>query len=168
MLWELAEDEPYATLNRPGEPLAWSPAGDRLAVGATGSVAALTFWDPDATRRVQVLPARHHATAPVAWSLDGARLATARPDSKVDVWDTARGALVATLTGHSGKLTGVAWSPEGDRLATADRDGVVVVTSLADPRRATRIRLEPVWNIAWTSAGLAAASATGVVVFEVR
>ena len=166
----MTEDRPYATLSRQYGAitgLTWLPGDDRLAVIAETDP-AVTFWAPETGRRIAVLPAGPDATGPMAWSRDGSRVATAHGDAAVGVWDTATGALVATLACHSREVTGIAWSDDGDRLVAAGDNGLLIIRSLSDPGFDTRIRLEPVSEVAWTSAGLAAASATGVVVFDVR
>jgi WD40 repeat protein len=58
----------------------------------------------------------------VAWSPDGARLATASGDKTARVWDVVSGRPLTELTGHTGSVFSVAWSPDGARLATASLD----------------------------------------------
>jgi WD40 repeat protein len=55
----------------------------------------------------------------VAFSPDGALLATASTDKTARLWDPATGECVRTLTGHAAGLRGVAFSPDGRLLATA-------------------------------------------------
>ena len=55
----------------------------------------------------------------VAFSPDGALLATASTDKTARLWDPATGECVRTLTGHATGLRGVAFSPDGRLLATA-------------------------------------------------
>ena len=63
----------------------------------------------------------------VAYSPDGACLATAADDATTRVWDSRSGAQQRTLTGHTGGVNGVAYHPDGAFLATAGRDGTVRV-----------------------------------------
>jgi WD40 repeat protein len=63
----------------------------------------------------------------VAWSPDGARLATGSYDETAKVWEADSGRLLVTLSSHSGGVNGVAWSPDGDRLATACYDKTTTV-----------------------------------------
>ncbi|MFI6518991.1 AAA family ATPase [Spirillospora sp. NPDC050679] len=63
----------------------------------------------------------------VAWSPDGALLATASRDGTARIWDAATGAERAVLDGHRDCVEAVAWSPGGDLLATAGRDGTARV-----------------------------------------
>jgi WD40 repeat protein len=55
----------------------------------------------------------------VAFSPDGALLATASTDKTARLWDPGTGECVRTLTGHATGLRGVAFSPDGALLATA-------------------------------------------------
>ncbi|HEY2723337.1 MAG TPA: CHAT domain-containing protein, partial [Pseudonocardiaceae bacterium] len=61
----------------------------------------------------------------VAFSPDGARLATASNKNVAQIWDTATGQELLTLGTKAWRrgMEGVAFSPDGDRLATASDDG---------------------------------------------
>ncbi len=51
----------------------------------------------------------------LAWSPDGARLATAGGDGHVGVWDTTTGTLLASCR-LAHPVTSLAWTPDGERL----------------------------------------------------
>jgi WD40 repeat protein len=89
--------------------VAYSADGRRLAAscGATARV-----WDGATGKEVRTLPG---AGARLAFSLDGARLASNGPGPNVVIWDVASGAESVRLRGPCACL---AFSPDGGRLAT--------------------------------------------------
>src|SRR5262249_27162646 len=66
----------------------------------------------------------------VAWSGDGATLATGCDDHQVYLWDGATYRLRAVLNGHNGPVIFVAFHPSNNLLASASQDGT---TRLWDP-----------------------------------
>jgi WD40 repeat protein len=72
----------------------------------------------------------------VAFSPDGAQLASASAEGSVRLWDTATGDPVGEpLTFHDGFVVGLAFSPGGTQLASASVDGTVRLwdTATGDP-----------------------------------
>jgi WD40 repeat protein len=58
----------------------------------------------------------------VAFSPDGALLATASNDNTARLWDFTTGRCVRILTGHIKTVYALAFSPDGALLATASTD----------------------------------------------
>ncbi len=69
----------------------------------------------------------------MAFSPDGALLASAADDGSVRLWDVATGALVENLTGHEKSVMSLSFSPDGRTLATCSRDGTVRLWSVTRP-----------------------------------
>jgi WD40 repeat protein len=61
----------------------------------------------------------------LAFSPDGAVLASASWDTTARVWDAATGKLLLVLEGHRGPVNAVAFHPDGKTLATGGEDGTV-------------------------------------------
>lgn len=99
--------------------LAFSPAGDRLAI-AHRTVVSLV----DATTMRERVRLRGHAqpVTGVAFSPDGKSVATSSRDETARVWDAATGRELLHLEGHTGEVAAVAFDHEGTLVATAGHD----------------------------------------------
>ncbi|WP_397351833.1 nSTAND1 domain-containing NTPase [Nonomuraea gerenzanensis] len=131
-LWDLTTAGPPVTTPAPlrGIPisLVFSADGKRIVAGAhgtepqawqvspSGGLTALTGWQTPPTGR---------ADGDVALSSDGTRLADARDDHTVVVWDLTGESEPKILRGHAEDITGLAFSPDGLRLAAAAADGAI-------------------------------------------
>ena len=122
---------------------------------------ALLVWSP--AGRVEDRLAGHGALVnSVAWSPDGARIASASSDHTARVWSAARGACSAVLAGHTDDVNGVAWSPDGTRVATASFDGAARVFDAATGELLTRLagHRGDVNGVAWSPDGTTIATAS--------
>src|SRR5512145_722656 len=91
--------------------VAWSPAGNRIALGGTSGVTLFSS-------NVGSVPQLSNATDVVnslAWSPDGSYLAAATASQSASIWNVSTGSRVALLERHTAGLTSIAWSPD-DRL----------------------------------------------------
>jgi len=70
----------------------------------------------------------------VLFSPDGKLLATASATGDGQVWIVETATLIATLTGHTGRVSTLAFSPDGATLATGSADKTVRLWDLADLR----------------------------------
>jgi WD40 repeat protein len=92
-------------------------------------VQATRLTGPGNERELLSLEGHSEAVWSVAWSPDGARLATASDDGAVKVWNAETGRELLTLRGHGGGVRAVDWTIDLDydertnRLAAASTDG---------------------------------------------
>jgi WD40 repeat protein len=112
--------------------LAVSPDGKSLALGASGDRFPATFVAVvplGGDGPVRQLEGHRAPISAVAYSPDGARLASGDETGDVILWDTAAGRPGGTLPG---RVVGIAFSPEGRRVAAAAADGIVKVWQAND------------------------------------
>ena len=120
--------------------LAWSPNGRLLAAGVMETKPGvnintsdfsmdamfafpLKLWDVAGARELFSLTGHNTWVTTLAFSPDGATLASAGGDARVKIWDTATGRELLTLSGHSQLVTTLAFSPDGAYLASGSIDG---------------------------------------------
>jgi WD40 repeat protein len=103
----------------PADALAFSAPAGRYIASATKE-SRVTVWDTTSHTVVRSLEGH----PPLAFSSDGARLATAVGKSSAIVWDVKSGNQLATLFGRTESgIQAVALSSHAKRVATASRDG---------------------------------------------
>ncbi|MFM9265081.1 serine/threonine-protein kinase [Tychonema sp. BBK16] len=81
-------------------------------------------------RCVHTLVGHSNAVTSVAFSPDGATLASGSEDKTIEMWKLETGKRWYTLTGHSDWVTCVAFSPDGATLASGGRDKMIHIWDL--------------------------------------
>jgi WD40 repeat protein len=140
-LWRTATGE--MTILKHRDPvcfIVFSPKGDNLAV-ASGESAYL--WRVADTNAPPIQMSHKEDEAGdvfcVAFSPNGAYLATASKDRTARVWKVATGEQAARLPKQEDYVTHVAFSPDGERLATTMRTGPIRVWEWESKKKAAEL-----------------------------
>jgi WD40 repeat protein len=127
-LWRLKDgmllDTLYTSFSGAVSSMAFNPAGNMLATGHYDG--AIRLWDIGSGKAVVTMQTEGVVQS-LAFSPDGSLLATGSSyqDSAVRLWNTADGALLRTLEGHTTGVEYLIFSPEGQYLVSASYDGSV-------------------------------------------
>ncbi len=123
ILWNVAEKKPLQTIEKKGwiRCVALSPDGKQFA--AAGEDGSVTLFQTEGGKEQKTFKAHEAAVYGVAFSPDGATLATCSTDKLAKLWDPAAEtpAEKVKLEGHGDAVWSVAWSKDGS-LATAGAD----------------------------------------------
>ena len=100
------------------------------------------------------------AVSSVAFSPDGARIASGGRDNTIKLWDAASGKLLRTLDGHSNEVHCVAFSPDGARIASGGADTAIKLWDAASGKllRTFEGHSKDVYSVAFSPDGARIAS----------
>ncbi|MGV7224095.1 MAG: WD40 repeat domain-containing protein [Nitrospinales bacterium] len=87
------------------------------------SRASISPENAEAIELLRVLPEKCEFVMTVAFAPDNRTLATGGADSKIRLWRIADGRQMATLSGHTMRVTCIAFSRDGHLLASSSADG---------------------------------------------
>lgn len=154
-MWGAAEGRCLGALQTKLEdPLALAVAGMKLAVG--GKDGWIQLWDLEGGVMLRGGIGKHaDDVGCVAWSPDGALLASAANDGCGGLWDARTGRDLAPLEGHGGSVRSLAWSPDGRRLATGCSDRSVRLWDPGSSQELARLTgpAGAVRSVAWSPDG---------------
>lgn len=102
----------------------FSPDGFKYATGSPGG--AIKLWDAAAHQTAVALENHTDAINALAFSADGAALASAaRFEEAVTLWNTATGNVIDSLEGHTGSINALAFSLKDGLLASGGSGGEI-------------------------------------------
>jgi WD40 repeat protein len=136
-VWDLRAAKPQRVLlpraQIPSEvvSVAWSPAGNRVAVSDRSDSGAARVFDVDTGELVAELRGHRGEVRSVSFSPDGRWLVTAGLDRTARVWEAATGRELVVLLGHRGPLVSAAFGSDGHHVLTASKDGTALVHDCA-------------------------------------
>ena len=139
------------TVEDPGNPyslsrrlhcIAFSPDGKRLVCGehAEGSATkTIRIWDLATGRLLHAIRDHKAGVVAIAFSPDGATMASASADQTICLRDGVTGQELRRLIGHHGAVRSVAFSPDGKILASAGDDRTIRVWDTLTGRELRRL-----------------------------
>jgi eukaryotic-like serine/threonine-protein kinase len=157
-LWDPAHGQMLASVDTHSiEGMALSPDGRTLASG--GPDGRIKLWAAESLRPLRDLGPQPRGLQSVAFSHDGSRAAAAGRDCTVDIWDLARGQVVASgrvpTTEGDSAVQCVAFSPDDRTLATCGDDGAVRLwdSATGEPLQTYRAERGRLWCVAFSRDG---------------
>jgi len=113
--------------------VAWSPKGDRLAVGSSKGLVEL--WDYPSNKMITSERKHEGRVGTMSWSPDGLILSTGSRDKKILYRDIRAkhksSSIVSESIGHKQEVCGVKWSPDGQYMSSGGNDNKVLIWSRA-------------------------------------
>lgn len=89
---------------------------------------------------------QHHQTAAIttiAWSWDGAYLASGDADGNIHLWEAQTGSLLECSRGHRGAVVRLVWSPTTYQLtSSASRESLLRIWDYSPLLRASRVKAD--------------------------
>jgi WD40 repeat protein len=145
------------------EPLAYSGAGDLLAIGSEDG--GVLICDALTGLPVRTLHGHRGRVYAVAFDPGGAVLATGASDGTVRLWDPSTGRCLRVLEGHRDGVWPMVLSPGGDLLAAGDGDGVLRLWDVPSGRvrRSLPGHTAPIFTAAFSPDGAFLAVGDGAI-----
>lgn len=141
--------------------LGWILGGAAVAVVAGGAGFFLYSRFRTLDHALHVLRGHSDAVTSVAWSPNGALLASGSRDGTAKLWQPANEQNTVTYSGHTAPILSVAWNPAGSLLASGGNDQTVQVWDTQGAHRRTFSGLgAPVSSIIWGIDGVTLYAAT--------
>lgn len=119
-----------------------------------------------------VLPKSASTINQIAWSFDGALIASTSSDGKIYVWDSEKSQITSLLDGHVGEAFSLSWSPTERKLVTGGKGYLIRIW---DADNKNQIDMLPetdnkIASVAWSPSGekIALCGAKKVHVWDIK
>lgn len=135
-LFDMAKGEVVKVLGTTSDEVldvAFSPQGDRLAVGAADGTIRV-FEIPSGNEQLSITSHSDWVMA-LAWNADGSKLASGSRDKTAKVFDSKSGELLVTYSGHGEAVKGVAFHPENSDVFSAGADKKIHRWQISDAKK---------------------------------
>lgn len=121
--------------------VAFSPKDENL-VATAGQDKTVRLWDGTNGQMKFELKGHTDTVETVAFSPDGARLASSGADKTVRLWNVAEGKELKNLGTHDGTVYSVAFSPDGQYLASAGsgKDNLIKIWSMKELKEVKQLK----------------------------
>ena len=130
-LWKITNGERIATLgNEVDQVLAADLSPDQTTVILGGPNRLLKFFSTTDGKLIRTIKKHTDWVTALAYSADGAYVASADRAGGITVWESATGAEAITLSGHKTAVNALAFLP--GLLVSAGQDGTVVLWDIAE------------------------------------
>ena len=128
-IWDVATRQTLTLLEQSGEVMsvAFSSDGTKLASGSTDGT--IELWKNSTWSNIATLESQNHIYS-VAFSPSGTTVALGTSEG-IELWDIDSRTYIATLEGHTARVSSVAVSPDGNMLASGSDDGTVKLWDVA-------------------------------------
>lgn len=145
-LWDAAD------LEAGPRPLGDLAGAENIAFGPEGSLVFANYHDAPSfalkttpgPRSIEKLAGHARKVRAVAFSPDGAILATGGDDRQIKLWDVAAGAELAAVWAHDQPVSSLAFSPKTGELASAGLDGALKIWAIARDGSRPAATLDPI------------------------
>jgi len=121
-VWEVATGRLVRTIALTTEPLDVAVAPDQHRFATADHDGQVELWNLDTGERVLSFQGHTGAVTTVAWSPDGALVASSGYDQTARIWDPATGKQLG-LRMHRRGVMQIVWTPDGRGVLTAGEDG---------------------------------------------
>ena len=119
-LWNTYTGAQIVTLNTPADAAAFAPDGETLAIGEGNEDKKISLWNLAKQERIAALKGHKYIIYQLAFSPDGAILASGDAGGVIRLWELSTGKHLTTFKSPAGYIKKLAFTPDGKTLASTN------------------------------------------------